>query len=93
MWVVSTMGGGSPTAARSTRSSPGTGFAVAVSDRADVLAAAESGSRSTAELPEWLAPIVAVIPGQVAALRLGELSGVDLDQPHGLGKVTLTYRR
>lgn len=39
---------------------------------------------------EWLAPFIAVIPGQVAALRLGELRGVDLDRPHGLSKVTLT---
>jgi hypothetical protein len=31
-----------------------------------------------------------VIPGQVAALRLAELRGLDLDRPEGLQKVTLT---
>jgi hypothetical protein len=40
--------------------------------------------------PEWLAPIVAVISGQAAALRMGELRGVDVDQPHGLSKMTVT---
>jgi glutamine---fructose-6-phosphate transaminase (isomerizing) len=48
------------------------------------------GIRIEAGLPEWLAPIVSVIPGQAAALRLGELCGVELDQQYGLSKVTLT---
>jgi glucosamine--fructose-6-phosphate aminotransferase (isomerizing) len=43
-----------------------------------------------ADLPPWVAPMIAVLPGQAAALRLGELRGVDLDHPHGLHKVTLT---
>lgn len=38
----------------------------------------------------WLFDLVAVGPGQVAALRLGEARGLDVDQPHGLTKVTLT---
>jgi glucosamine--fructose-6-phosphate aminotransferase (isomerizing) len=42
------------------------------------------------DLPPWVAPLVAVVPGQTAALRLGELRGVDLDHPHGLRKVTIT---
>jgi glutamine---fructose-6-phosphate transaminase (isomerizing) len=41
-------------------------------------------------VPEWLSPMVAVIPGQVAAFRLAQLRGGDLDNPHGLAKVTLT---
>ena len=90
VWVVSTSGREQPDRRAVDALAAKTGFAVAVSDRADVLAAADVGIALDAELPEWLAPIVAVIPGQVAALRLGELSGVDLDQPHGLGKVTLT---
>ena len=65
-------------------------MSVAVSEREDVVAAADIGIQLQPGLPEWLAPIVAVIPGQAAALRLGELRGVDLDQPHGLRKVTLT---
>ena len=33
---------------------------------------------------------VAVVPGQLAALRLAQLRGIDLDAPLGLSKVTLT---
>ena len=41
-------------------------------------------------VPEWLSPLTAVVPGQFAALRLARLRGIDLDQPLGLSKVTLT---
>ena len=41
-------------------------------------------------VPEWLSPLVAVVPGQLAALRLAQLRGIDLDEPLGLSKVTLT---
>jgi glutamine---fructose-6-phosphate transaminase (isomerizing) len=43
-----------------------------------------------AEAPHWVATILALLPGQVAAMRLAERRGVDLDHPHGLTKVTLT---
>ena len=42
-------------------------------------------------LPEWLSPIVGVIPGQLLALRLAQSKGYDVDHPRGLRKVTLTY--
>jgi glutamine---fructose-6-phosphate transaminase (isomerizing) len=41
-------------------------------------------------VPEWLSPLIAVVPGQLAAVRLARLRGVDLDNPLGLHKVTLT---
>ncbi len=41
-------------------------------------------------LPEWLSPVVAVIPGQVFALRLAQVKGYNVDQPEGLTKVTVT---
>jgi glucosamine--fructose-6-phosphate aminotransferase (isomerizing) len=41
-------------------------------------------------VPEWLSPLVTVIPGQLIALRLAEARGGDVDHPHGLQKVTLT---
>jgi glutamine---fructose-6-phosphate transaminase (isomerizing) len=43
-----------------------------------------------ADVPDWVAAILAVLPGQVAALHLASRRGVDLDRPHGLTKVTLT---
>jgi glutamine---fructose-6-phosphate transaminase (isomerizing) len=42
------------------------------------------------ELPAWLFDLLAVAYGQVAALRLGEQRGLDVDHPHGLSKITLT---
>jgi len=42
-------------------------------------------------LPEWLSPIIATIPGQLLALHLCLLKGYDPDHPRGLKKVTLTY--
>jgi glutamine---fructose-6-phosphate transaminase (isomerizing) len=41
-------------------------------------------------LPEWLSPLLAVVPGQFVALRLSRLRGIDVDRPLGLSKVTLT---
>jgi glutamine---fructose-6-phosphate transaminase (isomerizing) len=63
---------------------------VAISDREDVLASAETRLQLVPGVPEWLSPLVAVIPGQLAAFRLAELRGSDLDNPHGLSKITLT---
>lgn len=41
-------------------------------------------------LPEWLSPILAVIPGQLFALKLAFERGLDPDHPLGLTKVTQT---
>ncbi len=40
--------------------------------------------------PEWLSPIVAVIPGQVFAMSLAQARGLPLDKPRHLQKVTNT---
>jgi glucosamine--fructose-6-phosphate aminotransferase (isomerizing) len=57
-------------------------------------AALRAGARVAIALPSgpptWAAAVLAVLPGQVAALRLAELRGVTIDEPHGLSKVTLT---
>ncbi len=63
---------------------------VAISDVRAVLRRAHTGLLLAAGVPEWLSPLTAVVPGQVAALRLALLQGLDLDQPRGLSKVTLT---
>jgi glutamine---fructose-6-phosphate transaminase (isomerizing) len=42
------------------------------------------------DLPEWLSPIVAVVPGQLLALNLALVKGYDPDNPRGLSKVTRT---
>ncbi|HEY6960319.1 MAG TPA: SIS domain-containing protein [Gaiellaceae bacterium] len=63
---------------------------VAVSDDERVLERADVSLPLWTRVPEWLSPLVAVVPGQLAALRLARLRGVDLDSPLGLQKVTLT---
>ncbi|MDQ7035830.1 MAG: SIS domain-containing protein [Anaerolineae bacterium] len=42
------------------------------------------------DMPEWLSPVCAVIPGQMFAYRLAEAKGHDVDHPEGLTKVTIT---
>jgi glucosamine--fructose-6-phosphate aminotransferase (isomerizing) len=46
--------------------------------------------RDGPELPGWLTPVTAVVPGQLLAWRTAELRGVDVDHPGDLSKVTLT---
>ena len=41
-------------------------------------------------VPEWLSPLVAIVPGQLWALQLAVARGCDPDQPLGLSKVTRT---
>jgi glucosamine--fructose-6-phosphate aminotransferase (isomerizing) len=40
--------------------------------------------------PDWLSPVVAVVPGQLLAAGLAERRGLDVDRPFGLSKVTRT---
>ena len=61
-----------------------------ISDRQDLLAEAVTPLPLPEGVPEWLSPIVAVVPGQLFALHLTLTKGNDPDQPLGLQKVTLT---
>ena len=63
---------------------------IAVSDRPDVLAAADVALRLPAGVPEWLSPMVAVVPGQLWALGFSLARGLHPDAPRGLTKVTHT---
>lgn len=63
---------------------------IAVSDVAAVLRRAQTRLPLVARVPEWLSALTAVIPGQLTALRLAQLRGLDIDSPVGLNKVTLT---
>lgn len=40
--------------------------------------------------PEWLSPILAVMPGQIFALHQALARGYEVDKPRGLSKVTIT---
>jgi glucosamine--fructose-6-phosphate aminotransferase (isomerizing) len=63
---------------------------VVISDEEAMRARGEIGLELRRGVPEWLSPFVAVVPGQIAAFRLAQLRGIDLDNPLGLSKVTLT---
>ena len=63
---------------------------VVISDDEAVRAKGEIGLALLPGVPEWLSPLVAVLPGQLAGMRLAQLRGIDLDEPLGLSKVTLT---
>jgi glutamine---fructose-6-phosphate transaminase (isomerizing) len=41
-------------------------------------------------VPDWLSPLVAVVPAQLLAVGVAERLGVDVDQPFGLHKITRT---
>ena len=47
-------------------------------------------SMSLPRMPEWLSPIVAVMPGQVFAMWQALARGLEADKPRGLSKVTIT---
>ena len=61
-----------------------------LSDDSVALATADTPIPLPAGVPEWLAPIPGVVPGQLLAMSLAGLRGVDVDEPRGLRKVTRT---
>jgi glutamine---fructose-6-phosphate transaminase (isomerizing) len=63
---------------------------IAISDDDGFLAESSTPLPLLANVPEWLSPLLTVVPGQVAAVRLATLRNVDVDSPAGLTKITLT---
>jgi glucosamine--fructose-6-phosphate aminotransferase (isomerizing) len=63
---------------------------IAMSDRKDVLARTASTIKLPEGVPEWLSPIVSIVPGQLWARSLAMAKGIDSDRPRGLSKVTRT---
>jgi glucosamine--fructose-6-phosphate aminotransferase (isomerizing) len=61
-----------------------------ISDRPALLDEAVTALPLPQGVPEWLSPLVAVVPGQLFALHLTLVKGHDPDQPVGLQKVTIT---
>jgi glucosamine--fructose-6-phosphate aminotransferase (isomerizing) len=48
------------------------------------------GIRLPAGVPDWLMPIVSIVPGQLLARHLAIARGLDPEAPRWIGKVTLT---
>lgn len=61
-----------------------------ISDLPEFLSQAQFGLPITSCIPEWLSPLVAVLPGQLIGWKLAQVKGMDPDQPEGLTKVTET---
>lgn len=64
---------------------------VAVSDRPEPLALARTPLPLPADLPEWLSPLAAIVPGQLFSYHLARAMGLDTEAPRGLTKVTQTW--
>jgi glutamine---fructose-6-phosphate transaminase (isomerizing) len=60
-----------------------------ISNDADLLSQATKQLPIPA-VPEWLSPIISVIPGQVFAMNQAIARGLEVDKPRGLSKVTIT---
>ena len=63
---------------------------IVISDHAEILRDADIPLNLPAGIPEWLSPMVAIIPAQMMALQLTLAKGLNPDQPVGLKKVTET---
>ncbi len=61
-----------------------------ISDQAKLLKMATCPVSLTPEIPEWLTPIIGIIPAQLLSYHLTLAKGIDPDNPRGLTKVTLT---
>jgi glucosamine--fructose-6-phosphate aminotransferase (isomerizing) len=64
---------------------------VVISDDADILALAQSPIQLPPQIPEWLTPIVSIIPAQLFACHLTEVKGYDPEKPRSITKVTETH--
>jgi glucosamine--fructose-6-phosphate aminotransferase (isomerizing) len=64
---------------------------VVISDDADALALAQSPIQLPPHIPEWLTPLVSIIPAQLFACHLTSVKGYDPEKPRNLTKVTETH--
>jgi glucosamine--fructose-6-phosphate aminotransferase (isomerizing) len=64
---------------------------VVISAQRDALGLAQTPLKLPTEVPDWLSPLVSVVPGQLFALGVTLAKGFDPDRPRGLRKVTLTW--
>lgn len=61
-----------------------------LSDSDEALALGHSAMRLPTAVPEWLTPLVSIIPAQLYCYHLTRAKGYDTEAPRGLRKVTLT---
>ena len=64
---------------------------VVISDDKEVLALAQSRIQLPPQIPEWLTPLVSIIPAQLFACHLTQVKGYDTEKPRSITKVTETH--
>jgi glucosamine--fructose-6-phosphate aminotransferase (isomerizing) len=64
---------------------------VAISNQEEALSIAGAPLRLPAGLPEWLSPLVSIVPAQLFCYHLTRAKGYDTENPRGLHKVTVTW--
>jgi glucosamine--fructose-6-phosphate aminotransferase (isomerizing) len=61
-----------------------------ISNHDNAFAHAQNRMEIPTGIPEWLTPMLSVIPGQVFAMQQAIVRGFPVDKPRGLNKVTVT---
>jgi glucosamine--fructose-6-phosphate aminotransferase (isomerizing) len=64
---------------------------ITISDVPDILARARIPLRLPVSVPEWISPIISIVPGQLFAMYLAHERNYNVDQPRALHKVTETH--
>ena len=64
---------------------------VVISDDAEVLSLAQSPIMLPPHIPEWLSPLVGIVPAQLFACHLTKVKGYDTETPRSITKVTETH--
>jgi glucosamine--fructose-6-phosphate aminotransferase (isomerizing) len=62
-----------------------------ISNDDEALALARTPLRLPAGMPEWVSPLVSIVPAQLFSYHLTRAKGWDPDKPRGLHKVTRTH--
>jgi len=62
-----------------------------VSDREEALRLSQSPLKLPVGIPEWLSPLIAIIPAQLFAYHLTVAKGFDPDNPRTIHKITETH--
>jgi glucosamine--fructose-6-phosphate aminotransferase (isomerizing) len=63
---------------------------VVISNSTEALSMAQAPFKIPVEVPEWLSPLVAIVPAQLFSYHLTLAKGYDADQPRTIHKVTET---
>jgi glucosamine--fructose-6-phosphate aminotransferase (isomerizing) len=64
---------------------------VLISDDTETLALAQSPIQLPPQIPEWLTPLISIIPAQLFACHLTTVKGFDTEKPRSITKVTETH--